>query len=659
MSLPPLSDSETARLVHALLEQSVLPVEVQATLLERAGGNPLYAEEFVRMFGERGGGAELPESVQGIIAARLDGLEAEDKSLLQDAAVVGKVFWSGALAAIGSREQFAVEERLHALERRELVRRERRSSVAGEREYAFRHVLVRDVAYGAIPRAARADRHRAAAEWIESLGRPEDHADLLAHHYLSALELWRAAGIDAGILAGAAATALVTAGDRAFGLNAFEAATRFYDEALSLGIDETERPRVLFRLGSALHLAGDERRVEVLEEARELLTAAADPESAADASLLLADAWWFRGLRDAAQEHLSRARELIAGRAASPTAARVFAQVARHRMLAADVEGATSAARQALALADELGIDEPRILALNALGTARVNAGDEGGIADLELAVEHGLALNSPEAARALNNLASMVYYAGEVERGKKLYERAEEVSERLGNATVGRYIRGAKNWFAFDAGDWDEALAGCDAFIAECEAGSPHYLEAGAHGVRARILLARGDTDGAVEAATRGLALAREAKDPQALRPALSVQLHVQLELGNVLEARATALETLADEGYVIELALAAAPLGLLEETRNALPAHRASPWRDAAAAILGGSPAEAADLLEAIGDRSGEAQVRLRDAKELVAAGRRHEADLQLAKALAFYRSVGATRYIREGEALLARTA
>jgi class 3 adenylate cyclase len=143
VSLSPLSDQETARLVHALLEQSVLPAEVQSALLERAGGNPLYAEEFARMVAERGGeDMELPDSVQGIIAARLDGLDPTDKGLLQDASVVGKVFWSGALAAIGSgQDRFAVEERLHALERRELVRRERRSSVAGESEYAFRHVL--------------------------------------------------------------------------------------------------------------------------------------------------------------------------------------------------------------------------------------------------------------------------------------------------------------------------------------------------------------------------------------------------------------------------------------------------------------------------------------------------------------------------------------
>ena len=93
--------------------------------------------------------------MQGIIAARLDGLDPEDKSLLQDAAVVGKTFWLGAVAAIGGRERADLERRLHELERGRFVRRSRRSSVGGETEYAFLHLLVRDVAYGQIPRGAR------------------------------------------------------------------------------------------------------------------------------------------------------------------------------------------------------------------------------------------------------------------------------------------------------------------------------------------------------------------------------------------------------------------------------------------------------------------------------------------------------------------------
>src|SRR5207248_11613714 len=119
---------ETWELVAVLLDRAVLPAETQSLLLARAGGNPLYAEEYVRMLQDRGpdriADAHLPESVQGIIAARIDALPPEEKDLLQDAAVMGKVVWVGALAKITELARWTVEERLHALERKEFVRRE-------------------------------------------------------------------------------------------------------------------------------------------------------------------------------------------------------------------------------------------------------------------------------------------------------------------------------------------------------------------------------------------------------------------------------------------------------------------------------------------------------------------------------------------------------
>src|SRR5205814_459727 len=108
--------------------------------------------------------------------------ELLERRPLQDAAVVGKVFWLGSVCSIGGVERGAAEASLLALERKELVQRARRSSVEGEAEHAFRHLLVRDVAYGQIPRADRVTRHRAAAAWVEALGRPDDHAEMLASH---------------------------------------------------------------------------------------------------------------------------------------------------------------------------------------------------------------------------------------------------------------------------------------------------------------------------------------------------------------------------------------------------------------------------------------------------------------------------------------------
>ena len=150
----------------------------------------------VEELGDDGNVLKLPESVQGIIAARLDALPIDEKLLLQDAAVVGKVFWLGALERIGRRDRREDELLLHNLERKEFVRRERRSSVGGESQYAFSHLLVGDVAYSQIPRAPRSDKHEAAAAWIEEQARERlpDHAEIIVHHYEQALELGRAAG---------------------------------------------------------------------------------------------------------------------------------------------------------------------------------------------------------------------------------------------------------------------------------------------------------------------------------------------------------------------------------------------------------------------------------------------------------------------------------
>jgi class 3 adenylate cyclase/tetratricopeptide (TPR) repeat protein len=295
LSLAALSDQDTARLIGSLLGRPVLEAGQQAMLLLHAGGNPLYAEQYVQMLAEQVAGPELPlpESIQGIVSARLDLLAPPEKRLLQDAAVVGKVFWPGAVAALGGTPGHGgLEEYLHGLERKQFIRRERRSSVAGETQYAFVHVLLRDVAYGQIPRAARADRHAQAAGWIESLGRPEDHAEMLAHHYLSALDLARAAHRDTADLAPRARTALHRAGDRAFALNAFAAAAGYYRTALALWPQDAREQRacLLRLLGTALYETGElDQAGAALTEGSEAAAAAGLPALQARILVRLAD----------------------------------------------------------------------------------------------------------------------------------------------------------------------------------------------------------------------------------------------------------------------------------------------------------------------------------------------------------------------------------
>src|SRR5439155_12651544 len=169
----------------------------------------------VRPRRRRARGERAPETLHGIIAARLDSLTQGEEALLQDAAVFGRVFWGGAFGA-GAE----LDTQLQQLVRKEFIRRERRSVVAGEAEFSFAHALMREVAYGQIPRAQRAERHEAAAAWIEALGgdRLDDRADQAAHHYLSALELRRAAGLDTAPLEARARVALRQAAERASAL---------------------------------------------------------------------------------------------------------------------------------------------------------------------------------------------------------------------------------------------------------------------------------------------------------------------------------------------------------------------------------------------------------------------------------------------------------
>ena len=431
-ALSPLGDDDSARLISSLLDRTVLPAETQQTLLERAGGNPLYAEQYARLFLERGSAEDLPlpESVQGIIAARLDGLAAEEKAVLQDAAVLGKVFWAGALASLIQRDADDLQGILHSLERKEFVRRERRPSIAGETELAFRHVLVRDVAYGQIPRSLRSDKHARAARWIGSLGRAEDHAELVAHHYLDALELARAAGrVDDGLVADAR-RALRHAGDRALGLNSFAAARDFYGQAAEVTpADDPERPQLLLSLARASWHADEAVEPLVEAAAAAALLAAGDEDGAAEAELLLAVAEQRAGRNDAAVARLERARQLAGDR---PSAARawVLARTAGFASLAGNVEEAVRVGREALSLAEQLGLDEVRAQALNSMGLARHTAGDPGAIDDLETSLAIAKEANSPRWLGYVNNLAGILIQVGETERGRELFREGMRAAE-------------------------------------------------------------------------------------------------------------------------------------------------------------------------------------------------------------------------------------
>jgi class 3 adenylate cyclase/tetratricopeptide (TPR) repeat protein len=664
IALSPLTADETATLISALSERPLLPAETQAELLERAGGNPLYAEQYVRMFAERepGGELHLPETVQGIIAARLDSLPLEEKRLLQDAAVVGKVFWLGMLEAS--------EQQLHALQQKEFVQRARRSSVEGETEYAFKHLLVRDVAYGQIPRAERAEKHRRAAEWIESLGRPEDHAELVAHHYARALELARAAGQEIGPFVDRARVALRDAGDRAAVLNAHAQAAKYYSEALELvDSDDSERFALLFLRGRALFMGVGEGADE-LEEACEGLEASGDPEGAAEAALMLGDIAWYMGQHDRILDRLDHARSLVAGAAPSRVQVHVLSEASRYEMLADRNDTAVELGRQAIAMAEELGLDDLRAHTLVNVGTARVaGVGDPGGLVELEEGIALATAAKDISGMiRGHNNLGVMHLILGNIDRSLAEVQEAQRIAEHFGHrAFVWFGIGGPLLGHAILAGRWDEGARMVDEFLAE---GTAHYQAPVALAWRAVVRIARGDLDGAIGDAERALELSRPANDPQLKQTAAEMVAMVFLSAGDraraseAFEEGLVGLRELRQIGFPVlwlhGLAWVASVLGRADEVLEAVE-HEPSdtPWLRAARAVAVGDFRGAAEIFAGIPSTAFEAFFRLRAAEQFVAEGRRAEADVQLQPALAFYRGVGATRYVREGVALLAASA
>ncbi len=233
--LDPLSSEESRRLLSELLKTD-LHDEVAAQVLDRAEGNPFFVEEILRMliaegqlvavdgrWTARATEVRIPDTVQGVIAARLDQLAQQEKRTAQDAAVVGRIFWLQPLHRL--EDGGDVPELVGRLELKDLVAERPHSTIRGDREYIFRHVLIRDVAYSTIPKNQRLAKHRIVADWLAEVtrDRADEFADLLAYHYEQA-QAWREAFIYTLRLA-----------DRAYALDTYRQALAHYQRAAKFG----------------------------------------------------------------------------------------------------------------------------------------------------------------------------------------------------------------------------------------------------------------------------------------------------------------------------------------------------------------------------------------------------------------------------------------
>jgi class 3 adenylate cyclase len=650
LSISPLTETETAKLLANVLDRAVLDAETQQAVLLRAEGNPLYAAEYARMLADHeGADLPLPETVQGLIAARIDDLPPAEKQLLQDAAVIGKVFWPGALEG-------ATDDALHALERREFIRRDRRSAVANETQYAFLHVLVRDVAYGQIPRARRMEKHRAAAEWLERLApdRTEDRAEMLAYHYREALLLAEASGADTEPFRGPARAALVEASERAAALSSWTTAAELATEALALGED----PELQLRIARGKAFGNADIDIELAEKARNGFLARGDIERAAVTDSFLGWAAWWLGDGEGSNTYPARALELVRERPTSLSKATVYARAARRQAIGGDPVLGVSLANEALTMADELdeNTDELRSDALNTRGISRDKLGEsDAAIADLRRSIELADAANaSIEMATARNNLASVLAGQGELRESLKIVTEARDVALRFGSKTAAQWPAAELVITRTFAGDFDGALVDADALEPELEEGA--LVRSLILWARASIAAVRGESERALALAADGLERARRIRDSQTLAPTLSVCALALLLADRRAEAEPLADEIVADATFVRVIGDTDTPLLFVELGREedwiaANEGLSLSRWGQAGLAAARGDLIAAAEMYATIGARFAEAWARL------LAAERGDLAQLEPARAV--FAEVGAEPFLARCDAVLAASA
>jgi class 3 adenylate cyclase len=291
VALDPLTPDESRDLVGSLLAIDDLPDQVRERILARAEGNPFFLEEIVRQLIDEGliareggrwraaGGIErvrIPDTVQAVLAARVDLLGADDKRVLHAAAVVGRVFWPGPIERLTALGRDSIDTALRRLEDRELVVSRLSSSIAEEAEYIFKHVLTRDVAYEGLPKRERSAAHAGIASWIEDTahGRRSEFVELLANHLEAALRERSASATSdgGGQLLDRAVDALIEASEDARRRFATDKARSLAERALALAVSPLDRGRCLTQVGmvALTDYRGDTAWVS-LKEATDLL----------------------------------------------------------------------------------------------------------------------------------------------------------------------------------------------------------------------------------------------------------------------------------------------------------------------------------------------------------------------------------------------------
>ena len=276
--LEPLGPEETERLIESLAH---LDDGLRARIREAAEGNPLFVEEMVAMVGESPDrDVSVPPTIQALLAARLDQLDASERSVIERGSVEGRVFHRGAVQALAPEEQH-VTARLTSLVRKELVRPDK-AQLPGEDAFRFRHLLIRDAAYDGLPKATRADLHERFAAWLEEHGAGlAELEEIVGYHLERAVQYRTELGTPEDVLAERAATRLATAGRRAELRGDLNAAVNLLERALRLRGDVDYDVELVLDLGEDLFWSGRLTEAEALLRDAVARTGAHDDRCAA------------------------------------------------------------------------------------------------------------------------------------------------------------------------------------------------------------------------------------------------------------------------------------------------------------------------------------------------------------------------------------------
>ena len=474
--LEPLSRPAMQQLVKGLVPG--LPDAVSDQILDRSEGVPLYAVETVRMLIDRGllireadryvlagsiGALDIPETLQALISARLDGLAVGERHLLQEASVIGKTFSKESLVALLEESPERVEVLLDSLVRKEVISLQTDQRSADRGQYAFLQDLVRTVAYEMLSKRDRKQKHLAIADYLlQSWSSDEDEiVEVAASHYLEAYRLGPGTS-DAEDVKSKARELLIRAGEHASALAAAEAAQRYFELALGLADDVVSSATLGERAGRMAMLAGhvDDARAH-FEAAISTLEGVGEMHSSARVSARLGEIDFVQDRLELGIERMERAFALLANEDPDADLVTLAAQLGRFHLFTGAHDLAARRLEFALGLAEAYQLSEQLAEALNTKAVLFEFQGRrEEAMALIKHALEVALANDlSAAALRVYNNLGAFLFAADRYAEVRAIGDAAVELARRVGDRAWESVILSGGVMGMVETGDWAEAL--------------------------------------------------------------------------------------------------------------------------------------------------------------------------------------------------------